>query len=146
MTPRSPDPGRCRRFTAPACSWPTACGCGAVTAWSSRATLRLAVNGFDALDAPAWGQRARQELRAAGEVSGSRPREAWYELSPQELQIAQLAAEGLSNRDIGQRLYLSHRTVGSHLYRAYPKLGISSSRSQLNAACRSEHRPMRRSD
>jgi DNA-binding CsgD family transcriptional regulator len=111
----------------------------------SREPLRLAVNGFDALDAPAWGQRARQELRAAGEVSGSRRREAWYELSPQELQIAQLAAEGLSNRDIGQRLYLSHRTVGSHLYRAYPKLGISS-RSQLNAVLPVEHRPIRGSD
>jgi DNA-binding CsgD family transcriptional regulator len=52
--------------------------------------------------------------------------EQWTSLSPQELQIAQLAAEGLSNRDIGQRLYLSHRTVGSHLYRIFPKLGISS--------------------
>jgi DNA-binding CsgD family transcriptional regulator/tetratricopeptide (TPR) repeat protein len=98
----------------------------------SREPLRLACSGFDALDAPTWGERARQELRAAGEISGSRPREAWYELSPQELQIAQLAAAGLSNRDIGQRLYLSHRTVASHLYRAYPKLGISS-RSQLSA-------------
>ena len=46
-------------------------------------------------------------------------------LSAQELQIARLAAQGLSNREIGQRLYLSHRTVGSHLYRIFPKLGIS---------------------
>jgi DNA-binding CsgD family transcriptional regulator len=45
---------------------------------------------------------------------------------PQELQIAQLAAAGMSNREIGQRLYLSPRTVGSHLYRMFPKLGISS--------------------
>ncbi|MFE3700862.1 helix-turn-helix transcriptional regulator [Nocardia tengchongensis] len=53
-------------------------------------------------------------------------------LSPQEWQIARLAASGLSNRDIAAQLYLSHRTVGSHLYRIYPKLGITS-RAQLIA-------------
>ena len=41
-----------------------------------------------------------------------------------------MAAEGLSNREIGQRLFLSHRTIGSHLYRAFPKLGVAA-RSQL---------------
>ncbi|HEY6886463.1 MAG TPA: AAA family ATPase [Solirubrobacter sp.] len=97
----------------------------------SREPLRIARSGFDALDAPAWGERARQELRAAGEASDARRRQAWDDLSPQELQIVQLAASGLSNREIGQRLYLSHRTVASHLYRAFPKLGITS-RSQLN--------------
>ncbi|MFI6467181.1 AAA family ATPase [Streptomyces sp. NPDC050538] len=51
-------------------------------------------------------------------------------LSPQETLIAQLAAEGLSNREIAERLYLSHRTVAAHLYRAFPKLGITS-RSEL---------------
>jgi DNA-binding CsgD family transcriptional regulator len=45
----------------------------------------------------------------------------------------QLAADGLSNREIGERLYLSHRTVGSHLYHIFPKLGISS-RDELRAA------------
>ncbi len=97
----------------------------------SRDPLRIARSGFDALDAPAWGERARQELRAAGEASQARQRQAWDDLSPQELQIVQLAAAGLSNREIGQQLYLSHRTVASHLYRAFPKLGITS-RSQLN--------------
>jgi DNA-binding NarL/FixJ family response regulator len=53
--------------------------------------------------------------------------------SPQELQIAQLAAEGLSNREIGEQLYLSHRTVESHLYRLFPKLGVTS-RAQLRDA------------
>jgi DNA-binding NarL/FixJ family response regulator len=48
-----------------------------------------------------------------------------------------LAAEGLSNREIGQRLYLSHRTVGSHLYRLFPKLGITT-RSELHAALAGE--------
>jgi DNA-binding NarL/FixJ family response regulator len=51
-------------------------------------------------------------------------------LSAQELQIAGLAAEGLSNREIGERLYLSHRTIGTHLYRIFPKLEITS-RAQL---------------
>jgi DNA-binding CsgD family transcriptional regulator len=58
------------------------------------------------------------------------PREG---LSAQEAQIAELAAQGLSNREIGQRLFVSHRTVGSHLYRIFPKLGITS-RSQLAGA------------
>jgi len=55
---------------------------------------------------------------------------AWDLLSPQESQIARLVMEGLGNKEIGRRLYLSHRTVGSHLYRIFPKLGVSS-RAQL---------------
>ena len=58
---------------------------------------------------------------------------AWDLLSPQESQIANLAAQGLSNKEISERLFLSHRTVGSHLYRIFPKLGISS-RAQLASA------------
>jgi DNA-binding CsgD family transcriptional regulator len=54
------------------------------------------------------------------------------------LQIALLAAEGLSNREIGQRLYLSHRTVEFHLYRIFPKLGIAS-RGELSAALAVRH-------
>jgi DNA-binding NarL/FixJ family response regulator len=46
-------------------------------------------------------------------------------LTPQELQIALMAATGLSNREIGQKLFVSHRTVGSHLYRIFPKLNIT---------------------
>ena len=55
------------------------------------------------------------------------------QLTAQELQIARLAAGGLSNREIGQRLFLSHRTISTHLYRVFPKLGITS-RAELNAA------------
>ena len=67
----------------------------------------------------------------------ARPRspEALDQLTPQELQIVQMAARGLSNRDIGQMLYLSHRTVSSHLYRAFPKLGITS-RAEIASALR----------
>jgi DNA-binding CsgD family transcriptional regulator len=92
----------------------------------ARAPLRAARQAFDALGAIAWGERARQELRASGEVSERRTPEAREQLSPQELQIASMAAQGLSNREIGQKLYLSHRTVASHLYRVFPKLGITS--------------------
>ena len=96
----------------------------------ARAPLRAARQVFDALGAIAWGERARQELRASGESSASRTPEARDHLSPQELQIANMAAQGLSNREIGQKLYLSHRTVASHLYRVFPKLDITS-RAQL---------------
>ncbi len=99
----------------------------------SRAPLRSAREAFDALGARAFAEQARTELRAAGERSHGPETRAWRELSPQELHIAQLAAEGLSNREIGARLYLSHRTVASHLYRVYPKLDITS-RVQLQAA------------
>ena len=91
----------------------------------SRAPLREAAQSFDALGLRRYAERARRELRAAGEVPRRRAPEAWAQLTPQELQIAQLAAEGLSNREIGERLYLSHRTVGSHLYRLFPKLGVT---------------------
>ena len=98
----------------------------------SRGPLRAARQVFDALGCVPWAERARQELRASGEQSRPRIPGARDQLSPQELQIAQLAADGLTNREIGQKLYLSHRTVGSHLYRIFPKLDITS-RAQLAA-------------
>jgi DNA-binding CsgD family transcriptional regulator len=96
----------------------------------ARGPLRRSVELFDALGATAWAKRARQELRATGETVGPRTPEARDRLTAQELQIARLAADGLSNREIGERLFLSHRTVGSHLYRIYPKLDITA-RGQL---------------
>jgi DNA-binding NarL/FixJ family response regulator len=101
----------------------------------SQAPLRAARETFDALGVIPWSERARQELRASGETSRSRGSEARDKLTPQELQIVQMAAEGLTNREIGQKLYLSHRTVSSHLYRIFPKLGVSS-RSELGAVLR----------
>ena len=88
-----------------------------------------------ALVATRWSSRARLELRATGETIGGRSPDARDRLTPQELQIAGLAAEGLSNREIGERLFLSHRTIGSHLYRIFPKLGITA-RAQLRDALR----------
>ncbi|UFX47566.1 AAA family ATPase [Bradyrhizobium sp. 41S5] len=99
----------------------------------ARAPLRTARDILDALGALPWSDRARRELRAAGETSRPRANLVLDELTPQELQIAELAASGLSNKEIGTRLYLSHRTVGSHLYRIFPKLGITT-RSGLRAA------------
>jgi DNA-binding CsgD family transcriptional regulator len=99
----------------------------------SREPLRAARDIFDSLGGGNWSERARQELRATGESSHLRTPGIGDLLSPQELQIAQMAADGLSNREIGQRLYLSHRTVGSHLYRIFPKLEVTS-RGQLKAA------------
>jgi ATP/maltotriose-dependent transcriptional regulator MalT len=99
----------------------------------AREPLRTARDLFDALGALPWGERARQELSATGERSVPRVIGPMDVLSPQELLIAQLAADGLTNREIGQKLYLSHRTVSSHLYRVFPKLGIAS-RAELAAA------------
>ncbi|HEX6713783.1 MAG TPA: AAA family ATPase [Thermoleophilaceae bacterium] len=99
----------------------------------SRAPLREARDLFDALGASSWSDQARSELRASGERSRRHDPAVRDELTAQELQIAQLAATGLSNREIGQRLYLSHRTVSTHLYRVFPKLGITS-RAELSAA------------
>ncbi|PSL56917.1 regulatory LuxR family protein [Saccharothrix carnea] len=92
----------------------------------ARTHLRSALEKFERLGATPWAARARTELRATGEsraVPGPDPLSA---LTPQELQVVRLAAEGLSNRDIGAQLFLSPRTVGYHLYKAYPKLGVSS--------------------
>ena len=96
----------------------------------SRPHLRAARETFDALGVIPWSDRARQELRASGETSRSRTLDARDQLTPQELQIAQMAASGLTNREIGQKLYLSHRTISSHLHRIFPKLGVTS-RSEL---------------
>jgi DNA-binding CsgD family transcriptional regulator len=102
---------------------------------ASRAPLRSARDAFDALGVIPWSERARQLLRATGAASRPLEPEARDRLTPQELQIVQLAAQGLSNREIGQKLYLSHRTISSHLYRAFPKLGITA-RAELPAALR----------
>ena len=99
----------------------------------SRAPLESAQAVFDALGAAAWSARAVREIAATGRRARPREPDPWAKLSAQELQVVLLAAQGLTNREIGERLYLSHRTVGSHLYRAFPKLGVRS-RSQLHRA------------
>ncbi|TDC69445.1 AAA family ATPase [Streptomyces hainanensis] len=92
----------------------------------ARAHLRTAWETFERAGARPWSRRAREELRAAGE-SGPAPAAAVLDaLTPQELRIAGLVADGLSSREIAARLFLSPRTVEYHLYKIYPKLGIGS--------------------
>jgi DNA-binding CsgD family transcriptional regulator len=98
----------------------------------ARMPLRSARDSFVALGAGPWAERTRQELRAAREAHNREPAK-WWQLTEQEQQIAKMAAEGLSNREIAQSLYISPRTVGSHLYKIFPKLGIAS-RAQLAVA------------
>jgi DNA-binding CsgD family transcriptional regulator len=111
----------------------------------SRVHLRQSVHALDLLGAVRWSARARQELRATGERIGRRTPDARDRLTAQELQIAELAAQGLSNREIGERLFLSHRTIGSHLYRIFPKLEIGS-RTQLRDALAAAVTPDEQSD
>jgi DNA-binding CsgD family transcriptional regulator len=99
----------------------------------SRTQLRDARDAFDALGSKPWAEQAQRELRASGQGTRRQMPEARDELTAQELQIAQLAGEGLTNREIGQRLFLSHRTISTHLYRVFPKLGVTS-RAELSVA------------
>ncbi|MFJ3307163.1 LuxR C-terminal-related transcriptional regulator [Streptomyces sp. NPDC086549] len=111
----------------------------------ARNPLRLARDEFDRVGAHPWAEMAREQLRAAGESSGRRHAHTSEQLSAQELQIAVLASQGLSNREIGQRLFISHRTVGAHLYRIYPRLGITS-RGKLAAALAALHEEQSEAD
>ncbi|HEX6344694.1 AAA family ATPase [Umezawaea sp.] len=96
----------------------------------ARPVLTAANEVFRRLGARPWLDRAQGELRAAGVDSAPAAPDALTSLTPQQQQIIRLAARGLTNREIGERLFLSPRTVGSHLYRSFPKLGITA-RSQL---------------
>jgi DNA-binding CsgD family transcriptional regulator len=94
---------------------------------AARLQLTSALEAFRRLGARPWETRATSELAATG--SASRPvvlGDRRWALTSQEHEIAMLAASGLSNKQIGSRLFLSPRTVGAHLYRVFPKLGISS--------------------
>jgi DNA-binding CsgD family transcriptional regulator len=98
----------------------------------AKAVLADALGTFQQVGARSWAERAQSELRACGVAVARAPREpdALRELTPQQRQIVRLASDGLTDREIADRLFLSPRTVGSHLYRSYPKLGIAS-RHQL---------------
>ena len=92
----------------------------------ARTHLTSALSTFQRLGAEPWSRRAGEELRATGVSLGDAYGLGPRSLTPQEREIAQLAAAGLTNKQIGERLFLSHRTVGSHLYQIFPKLGITS--------------------
>lgn len=98
----------------------------------SREPLRIALREFEALGALPWAGQARHELRASGERIASSPASARPSvLTPQELQVARYVASGLSNRDVGARLFLSPRTIDFHLRNVFVKLGIAS-RAELS--------------
>ncbi len=92
----------------------------------ARVHLGAALAAFQALGARPWADRAANELRATRLTLTRTGHHRTPVLTAQEHQIVLLAAAGLTNKQIGQRLYLSHRTVGSHLYRVFPKLGVTS--------------------
>ncbi|MGY1604452.1 ATP-binding protein [Geodermatophilus sp. SYSU D00815] len=98
----------------------------------ARAQLRAALETFEDLGAEPWAERARQELRASGETARRRDQGEVPALTPQEQQVATLVRQGLTNRDIAARLFLSPRTVDFHLRNVFAKLGVSS-RTELAA-------------
>lgn len=104
------------------------------------APLREALDMFERVGADPWAERARSRLRAtraagvpanaAGDITA---------LTSQERAVAELAAEGLSNKAIAEKLFLSPRTVSGHLYRAFPKLGITSRAALRDALAPTVH-------
>jgi DNA-binding NarL/FixJ family response regulator len=95
----------------------------------ARGVLLKALRTFERLGAGPWAQAARVELGATAATRRGEP----DRLTPQESMVAELAAEGLTNRQIGERMLVSPRTVGSHLGRVFPKLGVGS-RAALRGA------------
>jgi DNA-binding CsgD family transcriptional regulator len=99
----------------------------------AREQLRTAHELFDSMGAEAFAARAERELRASGVTARKRVEESRGELTAQEAQIARLVRDGLSNPEVGARLFISPRTVEYHLHKVFVKLGISS-RSELDHA------------
>jgi DNA-binding CsgD family transcriptional regulator len=98
----------------------------------ARVPLRDALETFETLGASFWAERARQELRASGETARRGADLVATELTAQESQVAGLVRQGLSNKDVAGRLFISPRTVDFHLRNVFTKLGISS-RTELAA-------------
>jgi DNA-binding CsgD family transcriptional regulator len=104
----------------------------------ARQHLRAAVETFARLGAAAWAERARAELRAAGEATPRPAPNRLAALTPQELRIAAAVSEGASNRQIAAQLFLSPRTVDYHLRKVFQKTGITS-RAELVRLVLTEH-------
>jgi DNA-binding CsgD family transcriptional regulator len=96
----------------------------------AREHLRAARAAFERLGAVPWEERARTQLRATGETARKRDASSLDDLTPQELQVARMVADGLSNKDVAAQLFLSPRTIDAHLRNMFSKLGITS-RTQL---------------
>jgi DNA-binding CsgD family transcriptional regulator len=91
----------------------------------ARLQLNAAREIFERLGARPWTDRTSAELWATGQTKPRAGENVLDRLTPQEFEIVGLAATGLTNKQIGQRLFLSPRTVGGHLHRAFPKLGVA---------------------
>jgi DNA-binding CsgD family transcriptional regulator len=108
--------------------------------FDAREHLRTAQDMFAAMGVEAFKPRTEREILATGETARKRTVETRDELTPQEAQIARLARDGLTNPEIGTRLYISPRTVEYHLHKVFSKLGISS-RNELAVALPGERDP-----
>ena len=97
----------------------------------ARQQLRIAHQMFVSMGAEGFGERSRRELLATGETARKRSVENAGQLTAQEAQVAELARQGLSNSEIGARLFISSRTVEYHLHKVFTKLGVNS-RVQLH--------------
>jgi DNA-binding NarL/FixJ family response regulator len=102
----------------------------------ARVHLNAARDIFERLGARPWVDRASAELRATGQTKPRVGDNVLDRLTPQEFEIVSLAASGLTNKQIAERMFLSPRTVGGHLHRAFPKLGVET-RAALRDALQS---------
>jgi len=99
----------------------------------ARTTLTAALETFEAVGARTWGDRARAELEATGMSVRRRATSTADGLTPQERNVARLVANGLTNREIAGRLFVTTNTVETHLRHIFQKLGVTS-RTQLAVA------------
>jgi DNA-binding NarL/FixJ family response regulator len=99
----------------------------------AREHLDAALGRFERLGAGLWAERARVALRASGQTVRSNEPRASNELTAPELQVARMVADGLSEREVAARLFLSPRTVGAHLRNALAKLGLDTRRQLAQA-------------
>jgi DNA-binding CsgD family transcriptional regulator len=106
----------------------------------ARTLLRAAHESFTAMGANAFAERASLELLATGETARRRAVNTQNQLTAQEARVAALARDGLTNPEIGERLFVSPRTVEYHLHKVFPKLGITS-RNELHVALANAEAP-----
>ena len=93
---------------------------------AARNHLRVALEVFEDLRAAPWAERAAHELRASGETARKRDETTVTDLTPQELQVAQLVQQGLTNKEVAAQLFVSPRTVDFHLRNVFTKTGVTS--------------------